>query len=139
VLSKLLGVTSLPSVFDMPVAIRFYRDVLGFTVVNSSPEIDAPEGRYFHWAWLRRGDAQLMLNTAYDAGERPPERDFHRWKGHGDTCLYFACSDVDQLFEELEAGGLHPAKPRNAPYGMRQLHVLDPDGYTLCFQHPVRA
>lgn len=137
--SQLLGVTSLLSVFDMPVAVQFHRDVLGFTVVSSSPEIEAPEGRYFHWAWLRRGEAQLMLNTAYHAGERPPARDFHRWKGHGDTCLYFECSDVDQLFEELEALGLQLARSRNAHYGMRQLYILDPDGYTLCFQHPVRA
>jgi hypothetical protein len=25
--------------------------------------------------------------------------------------------------------------PTLAPYGMRQLHVSDPDGYLLCFQH----
>ena len=137
--SQLSGVTPLLSVFDMPEAILFYCRALGFTIVSSSPEIEAPEGRYFHWALLRRGEAELMLNTAYDAGERPPARDVDRWKGHGDASLYFGCSDVDQLFEELAAGGLKLARPRNAPYGMRQLHVLDPDGYTLCFQHPVRA
>jgi hypothetical protein len=37
-------------VFDMLEAIRFYRDVLGYSVVSSSDEIEAAEGRYFHWA-----------------------------------------------------------------------------------------
>jgi hypothetical protein len=27
--------------------------------------------------------------------------------------------------------------PRNTYYGMRQVHLLDPDGYSLVFQRPV--
>lgn len=137
--SHLFGVTPLVSVFDMPEAIKFYRDLLGFTIVGSSPEIEAPEGRYFHWAWLRLGDADLMLNTAYDAGERPSARDVSRWGGHADTCLYFGCADVDRIYEELAAKGLQLDKPTNTHYGMRQLHLRDPDGYLLCFQHPIRS
>lgn len=135
--SHLLGVTALVSVFDMPQAIHFYCDVLGFDILSSSPEIDAPEGRYFHWAWLRLGDADLMLNTAYDAGERPSVRDAARWQGHSDTCLYLGCSDVDQVYSELTQKGLTLKPPKNTNYGMRQLNLRDPDGYTLCFQHPV--
>ncbi len=137
--SPLLGVTPLISVFDMPEAVKFYTETLGFTIVSSSPEIEAPEGRYFHWAWLRRDEAELMLNTAYDAGERPAARDLSRWKGHADTCLYFGCSDVDRIYEELAVQGLQVGKPRNTGYGMRQLQLSDPDGYVLCFQHPVRS
>jgi glyoxylase I family protein len=137
--THLLGLTPLVSVFDMPKAIDFYCRSLGFQIVNSSPEIDAPEGRYFHWAWLRLGDAELMLNTAYDAGQRPVARDVSRWKGHADTCLYFGCSDVDQIYEELAERGLDVKRPKNTDYGMRQLYLRDPDGYMLCFQHPVRA
>lgn len=137
--AHLSGVTPLVSVFDMPESIKFYCDMLGFTIVNCSPEIEAPEGRYFHWAWLRLGDADVMLNTAYDAGERPATRNSNRWAGHKDTCLYFGCADVDQIYEELMARGLSLNKPKDAYYGMRQLYLCDPDGYTLCFQHPVRS
>jgi len=28
--------------------------------------------------------------------------------------------------------------PKVAPYGMRQLYFSDPDGYLICFQHPVK-
>ena len=54
---ELTGLTPLIQVFDMNEAIRFYRDQLGFEVVDHSPEIEAAEGRYFHWCLLRHGPA----------------------------------------------------------------------------------
>jgi glyoxylase I family protein len=61
------GLCPLLQVFDMPTALRFYRDVLGFTEVEKSGQ-----GDDVGWAWLRQGEASVMLNTAYDVGERPP-------------------------------------------------------------------
>jgi glyoxylase I family protein len=130
------GLTPLLQVFDMPEAIAFYCGKLGFEIVSHSPEIEAAEGRYFHWAWLRLGGAELMLNTAYDAGERPPERDAARWGGHGDVCLYIGCPDVDAAFAELTGRGLKLEPPKVARYGMKQLYLRDPDGWLLCFQAP---
>ena len=133
------GLVPLLQVFDMPETIAFYCGLLGFEVVDASPEIVAPEGRFYHWAWLRLGAAELMLNTAYDAGERPAGRDTARWAGHGDTGLFFGCADVDAVFAELTARGLALEAPRDAAYGMRQFFLRDPDGYSLCFQAPVAA
>ncbi|HJV43841.1 VOC family protein [Caulobacter sp.] len=133
---RLTSLRPLIQVFDMPTALAFYRDRLGFEIVQHSPEIDAPEGRYFHWAWLRLDGADLMLNTAYDAGERPAEPDPPRVAAHIDTGLFFGCPDVDATYEALRAAGLDPAPPRVAPYGMKQLWLTDPDGYQLCFQAP---
>lgn len=130
------ALTPLIQVHDMPAAIHFYRDLLGFEIVNSSPEIEAPEGRYFHWALLRLDGAYLMLNTAYDAGERPAERDALREAAHDDTGLFFSCPDVDAAWRHLVAKGVDPEPPKAAPYGMKQLYLRDPDGYSLCFQQP---
>ena len=132
----LASMTPLLQVFDMPSAVAFYRDRLGFEVVAHSPELDAAEGRYFHWCCLRRDGAQLMLNTAYDADERPAERDAARWAGHGHTVLYVDCPDLDALHTELGTRGLAIAPPQTSDYGMRQIEVTDPDGYELCFQCP---
>lgn len=134
---KPTGLTPLIQVYDMPEAMRFYCDVLGFEVIASSPEIEAPEGRYCHWAWLRLGGADLMLNTAYDAGERPVSRDAARWSGHADICFYIGCADVDAVHAELTDRGLALQPPKIAPYGMKQLTLRDPDGYTICFQAPI--
>jgi glyoxylase I family protein len=74
-----------------------------------------------------------MLNTAYDEGERPPVRDPTRVFGLG-VGLYFGCPDVDAAYEHLRAHGVDVKQPKIATYGMKQLYVRDPDGYTLCFQ-----
>jgi glyoxylase I family protein len=50
-----LGLTPLIGVFDMPRALAFYRDALGFAVVSASPEVETAEGRFSHWMWLRFG------------------------------------------------------------------------------------
>jgi glyoxylase I family protein len=98
------GLTPLLQVFDMNEALAFYMDALGFERIADSGVRDTPEGRFAHWCLLRLGGAELMLNTAYDEGERPPARDPARQAAHGDTCLYFACPDPDAAAAELRAG-----------------------------------
>jgi catechol 2,3-dioxygenase-like lactoylglutathione lyase family enzyme len=67
---KLEGCVALIQVFDMPRSLAFYRGVLGFEVVQASgPLHDAG------WVWLRHGDAEVMLNTMYEAGDRPDAPD----------------------------------------------------------------
>ncbi|HEU4561485.1 MAG TPA: VOC family protein [Longimicrobium sp.] len=119
-------------VFDMPTSLRFYRDVLGFRVVETSGAGDDSG-----WVWLSRGEGMnLMLNTAYDAGMRPPAPDPARVRAHHDTTLYFGCPDVDDAWQHLRAQGFDVPQPKVAPYGMKQLYLLDPDGYNICFQWP---
>ncbi len=135
-MARLASMTPLLQVFDMPRAVAFYRDRLGFEVAAHSPEVETAEGRFFHWCLLQRDGARLMLNTAYDSGERPAERDAARWAGHGDTVLFVDCPELDTLHVELASRGLDIARPRTSDYGMRQIEVTDPDGYGLCFQCP---
>ncbi len=126
------GVTPLLQVYDMPKSIRFYRDVLGFEVVSTSPVLG--EDR-FHWALLRLGNAELMLNTAYEFDdERPTEPDGARTSAHEDTGLFFGCPDVDAAYKELRSKGAMVKEPVITGYGMKQMSLRDPDGYGLCFQ-----
>ena len=125
------GLCPLLQVFDMPTSLRFYRDVLGFAEVQKSGKGDDVD-----WAWLRHADAQVMLNTAYEAGERPPTPDGMRVVAHADTSLFMACEDLDDAYAYLVAQGVRAEPPKVAPYGMRQLNATDPDGYGLCFQWP---
>ena len=125
------GMVPLLQVFDMPAALRFYRDILGFEVVNTSGGGDVSD-----WVWLRRGDVDLMLNTAYEADARPATPDPIRWSCHADTGLFFSCRTLDEVYGHLKDHGVRLEPPKTAPYGMRQLYVTDPDGYVLCFQWP---
>ena len=126
------GLCPLIQVFDMPTSLRFYRDILGFAEVEKSGR-----GDDVGWAWLRHGDAALMLNTAYDVGERPDEPEAARVTAHGDTILYLGCEDLKGAHEYLVAQGVRAEAPKVAPYGMNQLYATDPDGYGVCFQWPV--
>lgn len=129
-----VGLTPLIGVFDMPKALAFYRDLLGFQVVSASPEVETPEGRFSHWMWLRLGSADLMLNTQYDSGERPPEPVAAGVVAHGDICFYIGCADIDSAYELLTCRGLKTEPPKLAPYGLRFFGVKDPDGYAVVFQ-----
>jgi len=125
------GVAPLLQVFDMPTAIRFYRDVLGFEVrATSEPGDDC------NWAGLRLNGAEVMLNTAYERDQRPPAPDAARIAGHQDTCLFFGCEGLEAAYQHLRAHGVKLEKPKVAPYGMKQLWFTDPDGYGICFQWP---
>lgn len=125
------GIAPLLEVFDMPAAIHFYRDMLGFELVATSGR-----GDNSGWAMLRLNGVEVMLNTAYDDGERPALPDPARVAAHRDTCLYFGLEDLDAAYRHLRAQGCDVREPKIAPYGMRQLYVRDPDGFGLCFQWP---
>jgi glyoxylase I family protein len=130
---EIRGVAPLFQVFDMPTSIAFYRDVLEFEVLTTS----AP-GPHFDWALLKLNGVELMLNTAYERDQRPPAPDPTRISAHEDTCLYFGAPDVDAVYNFLRNKGVKLQPPNVAPYGMKQLYVRDPDGYSLCFQWPAK-
>ena len=118
-------------VYDMPTAVRFYRDTLGFEVVTTSPNLGGEDK--FHWCLLRLCGSEVMLNTAYEFDdERPVPPDPARLAAHHDTCIYFGAPDVDAVYEELRAKGVQ-LKPPKVAHGMKGLYLRDPDGYGLCF------
>jgi catechol 2,3-dioxygenase-like lactoylglutathione lyase family enzyme len=123
------GLCPLIQVFDMPTSLHFYRDVLGFEIVQRSQDSDE-----CGWCWLRCGGAELMLNTAYDDGERPAQPDRERVLGHMDAGLFIGCPDVDASYEYLKSKGVKVDAPKVAWYGMKQLYLKDPDGFGICFQ-----
>lgn len=125
------GMTPLLQVFDMARALRFYCDVLGFEIVQTDTNTEAPN---HNWVWLRVNGTDLMLNTAYEYDKRPPAADVQRVAAHDDVTLYFGAPDVDAVYAHLLGKGIDVTGPTIAPYGMRQLYVHDPDGFSLCFQ-----
>ncbi len=120
-------------VFDMTQSLGFYRDGLGFEVLFASPEVQTREGRFSHFVHLGRGGVRLMLNTAHDSNERPPERPAPRDGVH----LYIDCDDVDAVHAEVVARGVRAGAPDLTGYGWRAFSVQDPDGYRVIFQQPI--
>jgi glyoxylase I family protein len=128
---EIQGMTPLLQVFDMATSLEFYCGVLGFEIVATDKNTAAPN---HNWVWLRLDGVDLMLNTAYEYGERPPVPNAGRVAGHDDAALYFGAPDVDAVYAHLLENGIKVNKPKIASYGMKQLWFHDPDGFGLCFQ-----
>jgi catechol 2,3-dioxygenase-like lactoylglutathione lyase family enzyme len=109
---------------DLDRSIAFYRDQLGFSL-GGTAEAD---GKIF-WCRLQRGGASLMLEQAEEA--LPPGE-----RGRG-VHFYFVCEDAEAMYRELSERGLEIGPPSVAYYGMKQIFVPEPDGYSICFESPV--
>ena len=59
-------------VFDMPTSLKFYCEGLGFEIALTDRKLSP----HNDWVLLRLNGFDLMLNTAYDAENRPPAPDF---------------------------------------------------------------
>lgn len=127
------GMAPLLQVFDMPASVRFYRDILGFELaVTDGKSPDA-----YDWCLLRLNGIDLMLNTAYEADDRPAEPDPARIAAHADTALFFGCPDVDATCAYLRERGVSVNGPMVTHYGFKKLSFKDPDGYDLVFHWPL--
>ena len=107
---------------DMAQSLEFYRERLGFGLVNQWE----PEGK-IAWCRLERNGIAIMLQQACE--EDGPAAG--RGRGIG---FFFNCDDADTMYAELCASGVKLDPPKLAFYGMNQLFLADPDGYELCFQ-----
>jgi uncharacterized glyoxalase superfamily protein PhnB len=128
------GIAPYIEVFDMPSSLHFYRDILGFGMKASSGEGDEVD-----WVLLEHDGYPFMMNTAYEREHRPGSPDPDRMRWHRDTAFYFSCTDLDALYNYLSGNGLAPKKPYITGYGWRALSLTDPDGYGLCFHHPLQS
>lgn len=110
---QVTGHASVLHVKDMPTALAFYRDKLGFTVSFSWDE----PARY---VCLCLDDAAIHLNSYV-----PPAGPSH-------VCIF--CKGIDALYAQLVARGVNVIEPiADRPYGMRDFAVTDPDGHRLEF------
>jgi catechol 2,3-dioxygenase-like lactoylglutathione lyase family enzyme len=118
-------------VADMEASLRFYRDVLGFSVSQTVPE-KAP----FIFAWMKRDDAELFLNQHQEPQPGRPDPLAGRPIG-GTLSLYMPMKGIEDLLKTIEEHGIKIAIPLHKEfYGMTEFAVLDPDGYLLIFAEP---
>ena len=51
--------------------------------------------------------------------------------------LYFALRAADAVYEHVRSKGWPVEEPQTTYYGMRQVSLIDPDGFNLVFQHGI--
>ena len=111
---------------NVPAALAFYRDKLGFDVTFQEPEQDP------FFAIVCRGGAMLMLKSV---GVDPvPNRTRHPWAPWD---AYLNVPDPDALAEEFTSRGvLFSAPLKDTTDGLRGFELKDTDGYLLFFGRP---
>ena len=108
------------AVNDMPKAIEFYLDSLGFTCVFTDGD---PIGLVI----MKRDSVEINLHTQR-LGEVP-----------GKHACYVKVRGVDSLYSEYQSKGVKIVHPlRDGECGMREFMVADPDGNLINFGEPTK-
>lgn len=109
--------TAMLYVADQQVSLRFYRDVLGFSVVS-----DENMGGGFRWLELAPpdGSTTIALHNADSAGKEAGEGAY----------LTFACDDIWATVDELRTRGAKVTDPDEQSWGAYAF-IDGPDGHQV--------
>jgi catechol 2,3-dioxygenase-like lactoylglutathione lyase family enzyme len=115
---------------DVPAAVAFYRDRLGFDVTYQGPE---PDDVFF--GIVERGAAMIMLKSVGVDPVPNHTRDVQKGIARWDAYLYVP--DPDALAAEFSSRGVAFSEPLEDTHdGLRGFELEDADGYVLFFGRP---
>ena len=108
---------------DMPVMVRFYRDVLGFEIKEAEDTKNVfleKDGTLF--LMYGRRDFEKMANRSFGYADGV--------NGHYEIALSVEnFAEVDKAFQEVVAKGAEPImEPTTEEWGQRTCYVADPEG-----------
>ena len=108
---------------DMPTMIRFYRDVLGFEIIEDENAVNVyliKDGTLF--MLYERKNFEEMTSRKYEYVKG--------FNGHFEIALYVdTFEEVDLEYEKaIEKGARSVLKPTTEPWGQRTCYIADPEG-----------
>jgi uncharacterized glyoxalase superfamily protein PhnB len=119
-------------VSDLEASANFYQDILGFKHIFTMP---GPGGQpaLVHLRWVKYAD--LLIAKPRDGKESTEP------KGVG-VSLNFNIfdrfgGDIDAFAKQAREYGANVTDPINQPWNVREVTVIDPDGYKLVFTVPL--
>ena len=128
--AEITGIAPFFIVRNVPAALSFYRDCLGFDILFQGPSEDD-----IFFGIVKRGAAMIILK---DIGVKPiPNytRDINKGIARWDA--YIRVPDPDALAAEFSSRHVEFFVPLNADYdnddGLRGFEIKDADGYLLFF------
>jgi catechol 2,3-dioxygenase-like lactoylglutathione lyase family enzyme len=120
-------------VCDLEASSKFYQETLGFQHIFTMP---GPGGKpvLVHLRWSKYAD--LLLSLPRDGKPVPEPR------GAGISLSFQVLErfdgSVDAFAEQAKTGGANIVSgPLDQPWNVRELTILDPDGYHLVFTTPL--
>jgi catechol 2,3-dioxygenase-like lactoylglutathione lyase family enzyme len=129
---EITGIAPLFIVKDVPAALAFYRDRLGFAITFEGPE---PADIFF--GIVQRDGAMIMFKSvgldAIPNYTRDIKQGIARWDA------YLHVPDPDGLAAEFQSRGVEFFEPlQDTSDDLRGFEVQDADGYVLFFGRPRR-
>ena len=127
--TEISGIAPFFIVKNVPAALKFYRERLGFDITFQGPEEDD-----IFFGIVKRGAAMIILK---DIGVDPVPnytRDIKKGIARWDAYLYVP--DPDALAAEFESRNVEFFQPLKDDDGLRGFEVKDIDGYILFFGRP---
>ena len=127
---EISGIAPFFIVNDVPTALAFYRDRLGFDVTFEGPE---PDDIFF--GIVRRGAAMIMFKAVgvdpVPNNTRDVQKGIARWDAYLDV------PDPDALAAESLSRSVEFSEPlKDTADGLRGFELKDADGYVLFFGRP---
>lgn len=114
---------------NVPTALAFYRDKLGFEISYQGPE---PDDIFF--GIVQR--AMIMLKALGVEPVPNHTRDIEKGNMRWDTYIY--APDPDALAAEFASRNVEFSEPlKDTHDGLRGFEIEDADGYVLFFGHPI--
>ena len=119
---RLTGVSPVLLSSDLECSVAFFTDGLGFTCERHGED----------FAICKRDEISIFL--ADTTAEIVPH-----WQNHEKMWnVYIRVDDVDAIYAEVqERGAAIDYSLYNAPHGMREFGVSDPDGHDIAFGQPL--
>ena len=117
---------------DLEASSSFYQNALGFKHIFTMP---GPDGQpsLVHLRWVKYAD--LLITRSRDGKE------FTTPKGVGISLNFNMFEhfngDMDVFAKHARENGANVAGPVDQPWNVREVTVLDPDGYRLIFMVPI--
>ena len=112
-------------------SIEFYCEQLGFEKFMS-----VPESGTLDWAWIKKGEASLMIQSRKSIVE---DMGFFKEEPTGGTLsFYMRVKNLEDLFNSLPKS-ICVMDMRTTFYGAKEFGVKDPDGYLLTFAEDVES
>lgn len=109
------------TVKDLQQSLKWYRDVVGFTVEREYERDGKPMG-----VSLKAGAVAVLINQ--DDGAKGMDRT----KGEGFSFMITTAQSIDELAQRVkDRGGTLDTEPTDTRWGTRMMRLRDPDGFKM--------
>lgn len=128
--AEIAGISPFFIVRNVPAALAFYRERLGFEITFQGPE---PDDIFF--GIVRRGGAQILMKDIGVAPVSNRTRDIKQGIARWDA--FVSVPDPDALAAEFASRNVEFFEPLQDTHdGLRGFEIKDADGYLLFFGRP---